>query len=114
MCVYMYVYMYVCSMYVCSMYVCMYNVCVYICMYVYMYVCMCVCMYNVCVYVYMYVCMYAHIMFYLMQCFHRTGSKLKTVILRDCDKVRKVNFIFIRSLYLDHPSISIHDIYLTL
>ena len=49
--------------------------------------------------------MYGHMltMFYLMQCFHRTGSKLKTVILRDCDKVRKVNFIFIRSLYLDHP-----------
>ena len=57
-----------------------------------MYVCMCVCMY-VC----MYVCMHAHLMFCLMQCFHRTGSKLKTVILRDCDKVCKVTFILVTS-----------------
>ena len=50
-CVCMYVYMY--------MYMCMY--CVYMCLFVYVYVCMyaCVCMYvcvRVCVYVYMYVC----------------------------------------------------------
>ena len=79
------------------MYVYVYN------MYVYVYVC--ICMY-VCMYICnMYMTMYGRMltMFYLMQCFHRTGSKLKTVILRDCDKVRKVNFIFIRSLYLDHP-----------
>ena len=57
----MYVYMYVCNVCVCMyVYVC---VCMYICMYVmYVYVCMymCVCIMCVCIYVcmFMYVCMY--------------------------------------------------------
>ena len=53
-CIYMYIYVYIC-MYI-YMYICIY-IYMYICIYIYMYICMYICIY-VCIYVYMYICIY--------------------------------------------------------